>query len=202
MTPYLAALDRRRHQRRPSTSSSIATIARAPSSPRIPRTNNSAKTKWRRRPTADSAGSSRSVCRSTRPGGSSRSPRAREGSEHELRGQILMIVQCRGRRSAARAMSKRPHCQCCRFSDLLSMTPYLAALDRRRHQRRHDRHHRIATTARAPSSPRIPRPTIPLKRNGDVATGDRAGSSRSAAAAPTRRARAGLRARVRAANMS
>ena len=23
------------------------------------------------------------------------------------------------------------HCQCCRFSDLLSMTPYLAALDRR-----------------------------------------------------------------------
>ena len=38
-----------------------------------------------------------------------------------------MIIQCRGRRSAARARAS-PHCQCCRFSDLLSMTPYLAAL--------------------------------------------------------------------------
>ena len=42
-------------------------------------------------------------------------------------------------------------CQCCRFSDLLSTTPYLAALDRRRQRRSSSS---VAPTARAPSSPR------------------------------------------------
>jgi hypothetical protein len=51
---------------------------------------------------------------------------------------------------------KRSHCQCCRVSDLLSMTPYLAALDRRRHHRRRPDQAKptsaSAPIARAPSS--------------------------------------------------
>ena len=42
----------------------------------------------------------------------------------------------RARVRGANRVNAGPHCQCCRFSDLLSMPPYLAALDRRRHHRR------------------------------------------------------------------
>ena len=66
--------------------------------------------------------------------------RARDGSESVERCQIPMIVQCRSRRSAARARASAILCKCCRFSDLLSMTPYLA----------------LARSAPAPSPP--PRP--------------------------------------------
>ena len=71
---------------------------------------------------------------------SARLARARDGSESVERCQIPMIVQCRSRRSAARARASAILCKCCRFSDLLSMTPYLA----------------LARSAPAPSPP--PRP--------------------------------------------
>jgi hypothetical protein len=58
---------------------------------------------------------------------------------------------------------KRSHCQCCRVSDLLSMTPYLAALDRRRHHRR-----RSPKPTSSSSSNRNLRTTISPKRNVDV----------------------------------
>jgi hypothetical protein len=84
MTPYLAALARRR----PPRSSSIAPIGRAPSSPRICE-QQSAKKKWRRRPAAAApARAGRSARRSSvsQLAGIGGDSRAREGSHYDQRG--------------------------------------------------------------------------------------------------------------------
>ena len=108
-----------------------------------------------------------------------------DGSESVERCQIPMIVQCRSRRSAARARAS-VLCQCCRISDLLSMTPYLALARSRRHQRR-----RPSSIDCALESAN----THSLKQNGDVddlftsrCTNQAARSGQSAARAPRVRA--------------
>ena len=109
-----------------------------------------------------SAGSSRSFC-SAQLGLTARwnrrAPRAR------ARGQPLgQTLPNSDDRSVPRppqrcaSESKRPHCQCCRISDLLAMTPYLAALDRRRHHRRRPtRRSRPQHRRRSPELHRRPR---------------------------------------------
>jgi hypothetical protein len=61
----------------------------------------------------------------------------------------------RAREARADSSELRPHCQCCRFSDLLSMTPYLAAPPRRLEpvaRRGRCRHHRSPELHRPPES--------------------------------------------------
>jgi hypothetical protein len=88
---------------------------------------------------------------------------------------------------AALGRRRRPR-QCCRFSDLLSMTPCLVALDRRRH------HHRRPDPAKPTSASVViigrPEPESannnPLKRNGaagDLRPHHRAASTRCTAQA-------------------
>ena len=79
----------------------------------------------------------------------------------------LSVPRCR---SAARAR-QAPLCQCCRISDLLSMTPYArCGAGTSAAARPGEADVSIAPIARAPSSPpnQNLRTTIPLKRNGDV----------------------------------
>ena len=108
MTPYLA-LARSAPAPAPSLRAGEADVSidRLSSivgpEPNLP-TNNFAKTKMTTSPAAARrpGGSSRSV-RLRAPGKSARLVRARDGSESVERCQIPMIVQCRSRRSAARA---------------------------------------------------------------------------------------------------
>jgi len=77
-----------------------------------------------------------------RPGGSSRSLCSAQPRPMRLG---LPAHPPRARVRAANQVNAA-HCQCCRFSDLLSMTPSLAALTRRR------RHHRSPELHRRPES--------------------------------------------------
>ena len=141
MTPYLAAArpapapspPRRRSRRQ----------HRSPELHRRPRTGICQPTiplkqKWRRRPAA--AAPTRRLEQVGLPQsspGNRRASRARvtaANSGRTLPNSDDRSVPQPPQRCASE--SKRPHCQCCRISDLLSMTPYLAALDRRRHHRR------------------------------------------------------------------
>ena len=129
--------------------------------------NNSAKQKWRRQPAAAAP------------------PRRLEpGSARRSRGRC---VAARFDRSVPRRRTRARVPTCCRFSDLLSMTPYLAALTRRR------RHHRSPELHRRPESAnnnsakqkwrRQPAAAAPPRRLEPVAL---LGAAWGAAARPTR----------------
>ena len=117
-----------------------------------------------------SAGSSRSVCSAqlgrTARWNRRRLARAREGSDHGVRGQILMIVQCRGRRSAARARASAPTVSAADFP--IVVDDPVARCARRRRRAPADHHHRSPRSAELHRRPESAPTTIPLKRNGDV----------------------------------
>ena len=127
---------------------------------------------------------------------SARLARARDGSESVERCQIPMIVQCRSRRSAARARASPSSVSaadfpiCChdpipRFSSIGAGTSAAAPSRRSRRQHRSPQLHRRPRTGICPT-------TIPQKRNDDVASSRsadqaaRAGRSASELAESTR----------------
>jgi hypothetical protein len=82
------------------------------------------------------------------------------------------------------------HCQCCRFSDLLSMTPQLAALDRRgHHRRRRSGRSIVISSPRSPERHRRPEPES--ANNNSAKKNWRRGPA--AAAPPSRPEQVGLR---------
>ena len=96
---------RRRHQRRHRSSSSDRHDRSSSIVAPNPATNNSTKTN------GDGAAGDRTIVRPAAAAPTRRPeqvPRARESNQHELRGKILVIVQCRGRQCPARAMTSAP----------------------------------------------------------------------------------------------